>query len=223
MEHVCVCVCVLQLVRSKLVRRAKSSLKQSNVSVTKLYSELQEEYSLTESPLPFPCTPRVLIQVSDVSWWLVNCVVIYACALGLQLWELWLVISGYQGPSFQRHFWCLFGEPREPHTRRRVGSWEGCRLGSPCRGQGTTVEQLVAVGSGWRMSSCNACLEKDPNRSVVGLLCLHGSWRLTWEPVLGEDLSTRHFPQSPLQVSNTTLQQVGFFFFSFFFSHLRWS
>jgi hypothetical protein len=67
MEHVCVCVCVLQLVRSKLVRRAKSSLKQSNVSVTKLYSELQEEYSLTESPLPFPCTPRVLIQVSDVS------------------------------------------------------------------------------------------------------------------------------------------------------------
>lgn len=48
-----------ELVRSKLVRRAKSSLKQSNVSVTKLYSELQAEYSLTESPLPYPCTPRV--------------------------------------------------------------------------------------------------------------------------------------------------------------------
>ncbi|KAG0577310.1 hypothetical protein KC19_5G147000 [Ceratodon purpureus] len=46
-----------ELVRSKLVKRAKNSLKQ-NVSVTKLHSELQDEYSLTESPLPYPCTPR---------------------------------------------------------------------------------------------------------------------------------------------------------------------
>lgn len=41
----------MQLVRTKLVKRAKSSVK-DNVSVAKLYSDLQEEYRTTESPLP---------------------------------------------------------------------------------------------------------------------------------------------------------------------------
>jgi len=52
-----------QLVRSKLVKRAKSSVKQ-NVSIAKLYTDLQDEYRMTESPLPtYSCSSsRVLLK-----------------------------------------------------------------------------------------------------------------------------------------------------------------
>ena len=45
--------------RSKLIKRAKSSVKQ-NVSVARLYSELQEEYRMTESPLPYERSPNFI-------------------------------------------------------------------------------------------------------------------------------------------------------------------
>lgn len=55
---------MLQLVRSRLVKRAKSSVKQ-NVSVAKLYSELQDEYRMTGSPLPYERSPSTRVLLKD--------------------------------------------------------------------------------------------------------------------------------------------------------------
>ncbi|XP_024398303.1 probable boron transporter 2 isoform X2 [Physcomitrium patens] len=48
-----------ELVRNKLVKRLKSNLKQK-ASVANPQTDLQDEYQGTESPLPYPCTPRAL-------------------------------------------------------------------------------------------------------------------------------------------------------------------
>lgn len=49
---------MLQLVRNKLIKRARSSLEQRPTSI-KLQDDLQDAYHQTETPLPSPCAPRV--------------------------------------------------------------------------------------------------------------------------------------------------------------------
>lgn len=49
---------LLQLVRSKLIKRARSSLEQHPTAM-KLQADLQDAYHQTETPLQSPCGPRV--------------------------------------------------------------------------------------------------------------------------------------------------------------------
>ncbi|KAG0562224.1 hypothetical protein KC19_9G128000 [Ceratodon purpureus] len=48
-----------ELVRSKLIKRARTSLEQHPTG-TKLHGDLQDSYQQTESPLPSPCAPRAM-------------------------------------------------------------------------------------------------------------------------------------------------------------------
>lgn len=51
-------ILLLQLVRSKLIKRARSSLEQHPTAM-KLQADLQDAYHQTETPLQSPCGPRV--------------------------------------------------------------------------------------------------------------------------------------------------------------------